>query len=344
MIAIHKAAGGFTERWISYCERNAISYKIVDCYKNDIINQIRDCSVLLWQYYQGSAKDHIMAKALMNAVEHTGIRTFPDFKTAWHFDDKLAQKYLLEAINAPLVPTWVFYEPDEALLWAKSTEFPKVFKLRGGAGSQNVKLVNSLKEATSLIHKAFGKGFPAYDPAGSLKERWRLYKLGKTRFYDLLEGAARFFIPPEYSKVRGREKGYIYFQEFITGNDSDIRVVVIGGKAFAIKRMVRRNDFRASGSGSIMYDKSLIDENIIRLSFTLTEKLQSQCVAYDYVYKNLKPLLVEISYGFSPKGYDPCPGYWDKQMNWHEGKFDPYGWIIDDIVKPDLKLKQYQDA
>ena len=40
-----------------------------------------------------------------------------------------------------------------------------------------------------------------------------------------------------------------------------VRVIVINDKAFAIKRMVRKNDFRASGSGIIEYDKeNLTDE------------------------------------------------------------------------------------
>jgi len=36
---------------------------------------------------------------------------------------------------------------------------------------------------------------------------------------------------------------------------------------------------------------------------------------------------------FSPEGYDPCPGYWDKDLNWIEGGFDPYGWMVEDLIK-----------
>ncbi len=182
-----------------------------------------------------------------------------------------------------------------------------MFKLRGGAGSQNVKFVPDQKTALKLISKAFGSGFPSYDPLGSLKERFRRYKLGKTDFRDLLEGIARFVIPPPYSSIRGSEKGYIYFQEFVAGNGHDIRIIVIDEKAFAIKRIVRSNDFRAFGSGNILYDRSLFEEGTIRLAFDLADKLKSQCVAFDFIYYNGNPLVVEISYGFSSKGYDPCP-------------------------------------
>lgn len=283
-----------------------------------------------------------MAKELIFALEHIGIRVFPNFNTSWHFDDKLGQKYLLEAINAPLVPVWIFFDKNEALEWTRKSEFPKVFKLRGGAGSQNVRLAKSQKAAQKLIRKAFGKGFTTYDPLGSLKERWRRFRLGKTEFKDILEGVARFIILPPYTKVSGRERGYIYFQEYVPGNDHDIRVIVIGDKAFAIKRMVRAHDFRASGSGDILYDRILFKESTIRLSFNLAVKLKSQCIAFDYVHKDNQPLLVEISYGFSPEGYSACPGYWDKELNWHDEKFNPYGWMIEDLIKQaDSKISNH---
>jgi hypothetical protein len=108
---------------------------------------------------------------------------------------------------------------------------------------------------------------------------------------------------------------------------------VIGNNAFAIKRMVRKNDFRASGSGSILYDKALFDKETIKLAFNITDKLKAQCMAYDFVFSDGKPLVVEISYGFSMTGYDPCPGYWDSDLKWHEGKFDPYGWMVEDLLR-----------
>jgi glutathione synthase/RimK-type ligase-like ATP-grasp enzyme len=132
----------------------------------------------------------------------------------------------------------------------------------------------------------------------------------------------------------GSEINYLYFQEFIPNNDSDIRIIVIDGKAFGIKRMNRENDFRASGSGTILYSQEVIDTVFVQAAFDIDKKLKAQCVAYDFVYdKNKKPLLIEISYGFANAGYDDCPGYWDEQLNWHEGKFNPYGWMVDVVLK-----------
>lgn len=331
-IGIHQIKGSFSDRWIEYCNEHNISWKPVNCYLPDIIQQLSDCDALMWPFSQNCPKAWLFAKQLIFSVEASGKKVFPDFNTIWHFDDKLGQKYLLEAIGAPLAPTWTFYTREEALAWAEKSDFPKVFKLRGGASSQNVKLIKSKYQARRLIRKAFGIGFSAYDPLGSLKERWRLFRLRKTDFRDILEGFARFFVAPAYARVRGRERGYVYFQEFISGNDSDLRVVVVGDKAFAIKRMVRKGDFRASGSGNILYGKELINEETVKLSFEMAIKLKTQCVALDFVYKDSNPLVVEISYGFSSAGYDPCPGYWDKEMNWHEGTFNPYGWMVENLL------------
>jgi hypothetical protein len=335
MIAIHnnKSTDLFHFRWIEYCDKNDIPYKLVNCYDNNIIHQLKGCSALMWHYHQASPTDIVMAKSLLFSLEQSGTKVFPDFNTAWHFDDKVAQKYLLEALETDLVPTWVFYDKKTASQWIEMATFPKVFKLKGGAGSQNVQLAKTRHEAKSLANQAFGKGFAAYDGWGSIKERFRKWRLGKTNFFDVAKGFARLVNPPRYAKVMGYEMNYLYFQEFIANNDSDIRIVVIDGKAFGIKRMNRENDFRASGSGFILYDKEAIDERFVKAAFEIHRKLKAQCIAYDFVLDSNKPLLIEISYGFANAGYDACVGYWDEEMNWYEGTFNPYGWMVEMMRK-----------
>jgi glutathione synthase/RimK-type ligase-like ATP-grasp enzyme len=334
MIAIQNSTFGFHPRWIAYCEKKGIPFKRVNCYANDLIEQLKDCKALMWHFNQGSHRDNIIAKQILFALEHTGFEVFPNFKTAWHFDDKVAQKYLFESINAPLVPSCVFFDKRKALHWAEQTTFPKVFKLRGGAGSQNVRLVKSKLECTRLINKAFGKGFPKYDAWGSLKERWYKFRKGKMPFFEVSKGFIRLFYAPPYARLGANEVGYVYFQDFIPMNDSDIRIIVIDGKAFGLKRFVRDNDFRASGSGNFAWDKSLFDERCVRISFDLNEKLNLQVGAYDFVFdENGNPLVVEVSYGFVSHVYDPCAGFWDKDLKWYEGKTIKEEWMVDLVLR-----------
>jgi glutathione synthase/RimK-type ligase-like ATP-grasp enzyme len=155
-LAIHKDNGGFSERWVAYCEKNNVFFKIVNCFDNNIIQQIRGCNAILWHHHHNDFKDVLVAKKILFAIEQTGIKVFPDFNTGWHFDDKIAQKYLLEIVGAPHVVSYVFYDKRQALNWIKRTTFPKVFKLKGGAGSANVKLVKSSDEARKLLKISFG--------------------------------------------------------------------------------------------------------------------------------------------------------------------------------------------
>ncbi|MCD4724678.1 MAG: hypothetical protein K8R63_07520, partial [Bacteroidales bacterium] len=243
-IGIHQTKGLFSERWIDYCKANKIPYKLVNCYQDDIIKQLHDCDALMWHFHHASPRDFLFAKQLLYSVQASGKAVFPDYNTMWHFDDKLGQKYLLEAIGAPLVPSYVFYNKKEALAWARQTDFPRVFKLRGGAGSQNVRLIKTKGDAKKLIKRAFGRGFSQYAAWPNLKERIRKFKKGQSSLFDVLKGIIRLGYTTEFSRISGKERGYVYFQDFIPDNDHDIRVVVIGNKAFAIKRMVRENDFR----------------------------------------------------------------------------------------------------
>jgi glutathione synthase/RimK-type ligase-like ATP-grasp enzyme len=332
-IGIHETKGFFSDRWIAFCQANSISYKLVDCYSTDIMLQLSDCDALMWHFNHKSPKASKFAKQLLYSVQASGKKVFPDFNTVWHFDDKVGQKYLLEAINAPLASAYVFYSKNEANEWAVKTNYPKVFKLRNGAGSDNVRLVRSENEAVRLINKAFNRGFNQYQAWSSIKERYRMYRIGKTTLSDVIKGIARLAYNTEYARVTGREIGYIYFQDFIAKNNYDIRVIVIGDKAFAIKRMVRKKDFRASGSGFILYEKEHFDEGTINLAFETSKKLKSQCMTFDIVFDNQKPLIVEISYGFAMHGYDACEGYWDRDMNWYEGKFNPYAWMVEDLIE-----------
>jgi len=339
-IAIHQKDNDFSSKWIEYCQKNKIDYKIVNCYDSDIINKVEDCDVLMWHFHQAISKDVLFAKELLYSLQTAGKKVFPDFNTVWHFDDKIGQKYLLEAIGAPLVPSYVFYDKEEALQWVNHTDFPKVFKLRRGAGSDHVKLVPNKHKAKKLVNKAFGRGFSQYDKITNLKDRWYKYKKGKTSFWNVMKGVFRLGKTTNFAKVVGPEKGYVYFQDFIPDNRYDIRVIVINNKAFAIKRLVREGDFRASGSGHILYEKHHFDEDTIRLSFEINEKVKSKCLAIDYVFKEGTPLIAEVSYGFVKEGYYPCEGYWDRELNWHEGPFDAQGWMVESLIYEEAHSKK----
>lgn len=331
-LAIHFTPGGFSDRWIHYCQQNNIPYKVVDCYNTNIVEDLKDCNALMWHHNHALPKDQLFAKQLMFSLEESGMVVFPDFNTAWHFDDKLGQKYLFETLELPAVKAYAFFSKKEAKKWIETTDLPKVFKLRRGAGSRNVWLVKTKSEAKRLINKAFGRGFRQYDAWGAIKENYNKLKQGKSTFKKLLKAAAHLIYPLALEKSIGKERGYVYFQDFIPDNDCDIRIIVVQDKAFAIRRNVRKNDFRASGSGLIEYEKHHFSDETVRLAFNMAEKMKSACVGFDFVYDNGKPMILEVSYGFNKYVYDSCTGYWDKDLNWHPGEINPYGWMVENVI------------
>ena len=150
-------------------------------------------------------------------VTKKGFKVFPDVDTSWHFDDKIGQKYLFEAMGLPLVKSYIFYSKKDALAWINTTSFPKVFKLRGGAGSINVKLVKTQKKARSLIRKSFRNGFSTTNSISRLKDK--LWVIKRDKDIDSLSVLSkvfgRIFIPTENERLSNNQKGYIYFQDFI---------------------------------------------------------------------------------------------------------------------------------
>lgn len=336
-IAIHNRAGSFSEGWIQYCKLNNIEYKIVNAYDNDIVEQLNDCDAFMWHFHHGDYRDMKFARSLIKSLESKGIKTFPNSNTCWHFDDKIAQKYLLESIGAPLVPSYVFYTKAEAIKWCNNTTFPKVFKLKGGAGASNVKLAHTQREAISLVNKAFGNGFSQYRSWEKFKEAYSKYCNGKATIKDVLRPIKLLFkrYPNDFDHYMGKESGYAYFQDFIPNNTFDIRICVVGNKAFALKRMTRKDDFRASGSGNIVYDVNQIDKRCVEIAFATNKKIKMQSVAFDFVFdKDNNPLIVEISYGFAGSAYQKCEGYWTDDMIWKQGEnFDFRGWMVEEIIK-----------
>jgi hypothetical protein len=68
-----------------------------------------------------------------------------------------------------------------------------------------------------------------------------------------------------------------------------------------------------------------------------------QSMAYDFVFdENEKPYIVEISYTFVDYAVHNCPGYYDENLNWHEGHYWPQFSILD-MLYPELEIKQPPD-
>jgi len=334
-VAIHDRPGSFSDRWRVWCEERRIPHVVVDGLAPDIIGTLRGCTALLWHFSQNESADLLAARHVLTAAELMGLRVFPDAATSWHFDDKIAQKYLLEAAGAPLAPVTVLYDRASAERWAASATFPKVFKLRRGAGSVNVRLIRSRREAASLVRQAFGAGFVPY--RGALAGAAQ--RVASARASGGLGALVRRAPSAVARRLRLRrsvppEVGYLYVQDYLPGNAFDTRVTVIGGRAFSFTRNVRPGDFRASGSGSIDYDRGRIDPRCLRIALDVTRRIRAQSCAFDFAFaEDGTPRVLEVSYGYKASAVHACEGYWDEGLDWHPGHCWPQDLIIQDLLE-----------
>lgn len=334
MIGIHDHPGSFSDRWIKYCTDKGIPFRLVDCLKTDIIPQCEGLDGLLWHWAHDDPTSVLVARQIIASLDKKGLVVFPNVNACWHFDDKVAQKYLLEAINAPFIPTWVFLDRNQAMKWIGEATWPKVFKLRCGAGSTNVRLVRTQAEAEALCRKAFGRGFPTV--SGYLADmQTRLRKTHTSKqFWDKVRRAPQTIIRSfALRRQMPRQRGYLYLQEFLPENAFDTRITIIGDRAFGFMRANRPNDFRASGSSSIVYEREKIDNRCVEIAFKVADRIGTQSLAFDFLFTpQHEPMIGEISYCYMSSAVHACEGHWDHQGAWHDGHVWPEEAIVDDML------------
>jgi hypothetical protein len=275
----------------------------------------------------------LFAKRLLMAVEHgLGIPVFPSWQTAWHFEDKIAQHYLLRAAGIPTPATWVFWNRAAALEFCRTASYPIVMKLSFGFQSANVQLLKTPGEAEYWVGQMFGPGITGINTRTPLRTALRRARGAMRHLRGL----------PAQTNLDDCElqRGYFYVQEFLPGNDFDTRVTVIGGRAFAFRRFNRPDDFRASGSGRIDWDPRHIDLESVRLAFRVAERLETQSIAVDVLRRGEARVLAEISYTYASWAVRECPGHWVLQGNadaggltWVDGKMLPEDAIFDDFLE-----------
>lgn len=331
-IGIHGQVTAFSSVWARLARQRGLEVMILDAHGAGFLDEVRACDAFLWHMNHLDDRDVRFGPAMMQALEETDIPIFPNAATARTFDDKLAQVRLFAAAGVSAPRSWCFLNADEAHRFVDSATWPLVFKLRGGAGSGNVRKVGSAREAHALIRRMFGRGMRAsavgLTAAGSIgKMAPRSRRSGR----EWIAGASRVLRRTLWPQ---RERNYALFQEFIPGCDHDIRVTVIGARAFVFRRRVRPNDFRASGSGLIDFlQPEEIPMDMVTEAFALSRRWGFQSMGYDFVrHPDGGIRLIEMCYVFVSAPVEGCPGYTDAEGGWIPGHYCPEELILDDLL------------
>ena len=310
--------------WTRVFEEAGHEVRAVNVARADILSQLRGCHAFLWRHGHLPDQRQVARRLLPVLERELGLVVYPDQKTCWHYDDKIAQHYLFEATGIPQPRTWVWFDESLVTEWAAAASYPIVLKLWGGAGSTNVRLVPNADEARRWIRRLFGPG--VFDLAEGSQTVWQRERTAAgTAARGLLRGVA----PSDALRVRSfwePHKNYVLFQEFLPGNAFDTRVTVIGHRAFAYRRFNRPDDFRASGSGNFDVNPGEIDPATVELAFRVADLLGTQSIAIDGLRRGHERVVSEISYTYVSWMVHACPGHWERGPQgivWKDGSMWP---------------------
>ena len=328
----------YSKRWAVTAAERGYETLNVDVRSCDIISQLEDVVGFMWRFTH-QPFDRMVASRVLPVIEHyLGIPVFPDWNSSWHYDDKIAQKYLLDAAGIPTPKTTICWARAHAEEFFENCEFPVVWKLSSGASSEAVELIGDRETAQRVIDEMFTDG--RFTPVQPWRppEKWGMRRRVSQAGRLLLTGRSHRLQFP-HDRTLELHSGYVYIQEFLPGNLFDTRVTVIGDRAFAFRRLVRDNDFRASGSGKIDWDVDAIDERFIRLAFRVAQTLRTQSVAIDGMYRHGETVVGEVSYGYAAWAVHRCPGHWRLEgdfdvghLKWVPGHRWPQDVILDDFL------------
>lgn len=323
-VAVGNDGAGWHERFAEALETLRqeglpIDYDILNLEGNNWGRLVQSYPVVVWKpsYMGPQAAAQFAAKiyALQNLY---GKMVLPNFNTIWHFENKNAQKYIFESLSLPTPSTVASFDYQDAVKLLKREEFPLVFKKAYGAGSQNVELIKSIKQALSRVTRVFSQQLwrdsveHTLDTKKSfflnLNKRWLWWKV-----LDVIMEREHF-------------GASVYWQRFIPGNAADLRITVIGDTyAVGFWRKNRANDFRASGSGNLDYD-SPVPFDVVRYCRDINKALDFDSMAYDILFKNGQFLIVEMSYGYVDEAVRNAPGHYYFDQSGTAGFVEGHHW------------------
>jgi glutathione synthase/RimK-type ligase-like ATP-grasp enzyme len=337
----------FERKFLDILTYNKIDFSILNINDFDFWEKLKDINIFIYRF-GGLSSELQLANTIMPIIENQlGIKCFPNQDTCWHFDDKIKQSYLFKVKKYPIIDSWVFWDKTKCINWLDTIQYPIVFKLKGGAGSTSVVLLESKREAVKVVNKIFTSGIKSQRIPSKNSLRIKNFSIGG-RAMELIKIVGKRVKKLQPNRYWFPNIDYAYFQKYLPGNTYDTRVLIIGNRALAYRRINRVNDFRSSGSGNFDVTPEKIDLKHIEIAFKISSQMGFQSMAYDFIYdENGNSKICEISYTYVDWMIQTCKGYWDINLKWHEGHFWPQYFILMDLLElpnlkqPELKQEDY---
>lgn len=322
--------------WLDYCREKSIPHCLVDWRSFNAFEVMIKFDVILWHLSHYSVGEMLFARHFLSALKAAGCRVFPDTSDSEHFDDKVAQSYLLKGLGISTPKNYPLHSEAAVAQWISEVGiFPVVAKLRTGSGANNVKIIHNSRELHRYARQMFNKGISS-KPSFALKIK---SNVSSTRSVGGLVRRSKripeFVFSRRSAGAFPRERGYVYLQEFIPGVDHDLKVVVVRDRLSFVARAVRPGDFRASGGGGLFYDSSLVGKKVIDTAFCAAEAMGSACTGFDIITdpRSGEPVILEVSYGFSHTAQLGLGGHYDRNHQWHKEPLNAPRMLLEELLE-----------
>ena len=337
-----KEEGSFIPGWRTALLRSDAEPIRLSGLEEDTLGYCRTLNAVMC-HYSHQRPDFLLIPAVLDLIEDVlGLPIFPGRRMRILFDRKDLQSQILASFGLPIVPARCTDDYSRFVREMSETVFPIVIKYVNGAGSSQVTQARNRKEAL-VIGRTMARRREFSFPT-PLAKQGRLLLGRAARFAK--KGALSIFAPSYEQKLKhlvpwqandvSQRLPLIYWQPFVSSN-GDIRVTVIGDRAFTFRRGNRANDFRASGSGRISYEHSQSDKDAVKIAFEAEKQLNVGNVAFDFLRSpDGSPQIVEMSYGYLSSAVEKCPGHWLRDGSWCEESRKPEDlhveWFLRSIV------------
>ena len=279
---------GMDYRVIAKClEELGYNVEIIDFSKiAENYNLLPKDSLLFYSFSYNDTYHQYMKDVIYDLKQcRPDVILLPDLDMLYSFENKGYQELLKKRLNLGNLNGR--YIGDISDLKDEKLNFPVVYKLLNGAVSSGVFLVKNQVELEKLVQNRTKRSL------WELINYWRRLRkknnpTSMTPSHELVERNFKDFFSKRHLFV---------IQDFIPDLDCDYRVLVFGDKFYTTKRMVRENDFRASGSGKQEWVEP--SKKMLEFAKDIREKLNVPIIALDIAKDNKEFFLIEfLSLGF----------------------------------------------
>lgn len=248
-------------------------------------------------FYQSSEDIGLEYKSyiedVMLGLELAGAILLPGYPFLRAHMNKSFMEILRKVSAAPEAKTLdcrIFGVYEDFQRRADSIRFPAVFKPAAGAVSRGVALIKNRDEALVQLKKKMRSPICL----GTFKELYkRLLRKGH--------------VP--YSLRRQK----IILQEFVPNLDGDYKVLIYGHRAYIVRRGVRDNDFRASGSGKLSWPKEIPD-GLLEVAWKILKGFDVPHISLDIAFDGRQFHMIEVQFlQFGTATLDRSKHYWVRE-------------------------------